>query len=239
MLGKTDPQASFFDSYVEEYFLPKKHELLKIKKELDFSFIEEETKDLYAKAAGRPSYPPEVTFKILFLEFYYNLSDVEVVKQLRFNVLLRYFVEIKIEDPLPDDTSLVVFRKRLGEERFERIFDKFVKQCKEKGLLKEKFKIVDATHIIADVAISNTVELLREGRERILKAIKKALGKRKRIEAKFGEAKKHYQMARAKYRGRWRVAIQVFMTFIVMNLKRVVKLLKPKKAVAKLGFSSG
>ena len=424
-------------------------------------------------------------FKILFLQFYYNLSEVEVVKQLRFNVLFRYFVEIKIEDSLPDDTSLVVFRKRLGEERFERIFDKFVNQCKAKGLLKEKLKIIDATHIIADVAIPNTVELLREGRERILKAIKKekkkdktfleehspeeesiqgvskedlakelnlskeliekvkgkysprverltdllekvthperkrklvsfvdpdarfgrkskdkkfagykahivedesqiitscetllgdeneggeahfetllkkedkkglkgeavvgdalydswsnrvniekrgmkhhipekrekkkisefiydkgkdqlicpegyssigktpyengylycfspyfcrdcerkkkcrlnkdrariylsgshllfiktnseenkkALEKRKRIEAKFGEAKKHYQMARVKYRGRSRVAIQVFMTFIVMNLKRVVKLLKANEAVAKLAVSSG
>ena len=112
-------------------------------------------------------------FKILFLEFYYNLSDVEVVKQLRFNVLFRYFCGIKIEDPLPDDTSLVVFRRRLKEERFERIFDKFIEQCKKKGLLKEKLKIVDATHIIADVAIPNTVELLREGRKRILRAIKK------------------------------------------------------------------
>ncbi len=78
MLGKTDPEASFFDSYVEEYFLPREHELLKIKSEIYFSFIEEETKDLYAKVAGRPSYPPEVMFKILFLEFYYSLSDVEV-----------------------------------------------------------------------------------------------------------------------------------------------------------------
>tara|TARA_B100001971_G_scaffold41521_1_gene36537 strand:+ start:224 stop:634 length:411 start_codon:yes stop_codon:yes gene_type:complete len=133
MLEKTDPQDSFFDSYVEEYFLPKEHELLKIKDEIDFYFIEEETRDLYARVAGRPSYPPEVMFKILFLEFYYNLSKVTVVRQLRFNVLFRYFVEIKIEDPLPDDTSLVVFRRRLGEEKFEIIFDKFVKQCKGKA----------------------------------------------------------------------------------------------------------
>ncbi len=68
---------------------------------------------------------------------------------------------------------------------------------------------------------------------------KKALEKRKRIEAKFAEAKKHHQMARARYRGRWRVAIQVFMTFIIMNLKRMVKLLKTKKTTAKLVFSSG
>jgi len=57
---------------------------------------------------------------------------------------------------------------------------------------------------------------------------KKALEKRKRIEAKFGEAKKHHRMARARYRCKWRVAIQVFMTFIVMNLKRMVKLLNRK-----------
>jgi len=91
---------------------------------------------------------------------------VEVVKQLRFNVLFRCFAKIKIEDPLPDDTSLVVFRKRLGEERFERIFDKFIEQCKKKGLLKEKLKIVDATHIIADVAIPNTVELFKMKEEK-------------------------------------------------------------------------
>jgi len=173
MLGKTDPQASFFDSYVEEYFLPKEHELLKIKEKVDFSFIEEETKDLYAKAVGRTSYPPEVMFKILFLEFYYNLSDVEVVKQLKFNVLFQYFVGIKIEEPLPDDTSLVVFRKRLGEERFERILDKFIKQCEKNGLLKGKLKAIDATHIIADVAIPNTVNLLKEGRGRILRQLEK------------------------------------------------------------------
>ncbi len=111
MLGKTNPQANLFDSYIEEYFLPREHKLLEIGEKIDFSFIEEETRNLYAKVAGRPSHPPEVMFKILFLEFYYNLSDVEVVKQLKFNVLFRYFVQIKIEDPLPDDTSLVVFRR--------------------------------------------------------------------------------------------------------------------------------
>ena len=173
MLGKTDPQENFFDSYVKNNFLPEEHELLEIKKKVNFSFIEKETKDLYSKNTGRPSYPPEAMFKILFLEFYYNLSDVEVAKQLKFNVLFRYFAGLKAEDIIPDDTSLVVFRKRLTEKRFEKIFDKFVKQCKEKGLLKERLKLIDATHIIADIAIPNTTNLLRDGRRRILKAIKK------------------------------------------------------------------
>ena len=106
MLGKTDPQENFFDSYIKDNFLPEEHELIEIKKKVDFSFIEKETKDLYSKGAGRPSYPPEVMFKILFLEFYYNLSDVEVAKQLKFNVLFRYFAGLKTEDTLPDADCL-------------------------------------------------------------------------------------------------------------------------------------
>ena len=98
---------------------------------------------------------------------------MEVARQLKFNVLFRYFAELKAEDPIPDDTSLVVFRRRLGEERFERLFDRFITQCKDKGLLKEKLKTIDATHIIADVAIPNTVNLLREGRRRILRQLEK------------------------------------------------------------------
>jgi len=149
MLGKTDPQENFFDSYIKNNFLPEEHELLEIKEKVDFSFIEGKTKGLYSNSFGRPSYPPEVMFKILFLEFYYNLSDVEVVRQLKFNVLFRYFVGLKAEDSIPEDTSLVIFRKRLGEERFEKIFDEFIKQCKDKNLLKGKLKLIDATHIIA------------------------------------------------------------------------------------------
>jgi len=82
-------------------------------------------------------------------------------------------VGLQAEDPIPDDTSLVVFRKRLGEENFEEIFDEFIIQCKDKGLLKGKLKLIDATHIIADVAIPNTANLLKDGRRKILKAIEK------------------------------------------------------------------
>ena len=176
MLGTTDSQDTFFDSYIRQHFLPQDHKLLQIQKEVDFSFIEESTKDLYATNLGRPSHPPEVMFRILFLEFYYNLSDVEVVKQLKVNVLFRYFAGLGAEATIPDDTSLVVFRKRLGEERFEKIFDEFVQQCQEKGLLQEKLKLIDATHIIADVAVPTTVSLLREGRKRLLQAIEKREG---------------------------------------------------------------
>jgi transposase len=85
-------QKDFFDSYVYENLLASQHILLDIKEQIDFSFIEEELKDLYDPDNGRPSLcSPEILFKMLSLEFYYNLSDVEVAKQIRYNILYRYF----------------------------------------------------------------------------------------------------------------------------------------------------
>lgn len=171
MLGKVNKQKDFFDSYVYENLLPAEHILLDINEQIDFSFVEEETKDLYSSELGRPSYAPEILFKMLFLEFYYNLSDVEVAKQCKYNILYRYFIELQIHDSTPDDTSLVVFRERLGKERFDRLFSRIVLQAKEKGLLKERLKIVDSTKVIADVLLPNKVNLLRQGRKVITKAI--------------------------------------------------------------------
>jgi len=48
----------------------------------------------------------------------------------------------------------------------------------------------------------------------------------KGVERKFGEAKKWHGLRRARYRGKWRVAIQCLMTFLGLNVKRMVKLLK-------------
>jgi IS5 family transposase len=68
---------------------------------------------------------------------------------------------------------------------------------------------------------------------------KEALAQRKMIERKFGEAKKWHGMGRARYRGKWRVAIQVLMTFLVINIKRMVKLILVPRASPELATASG
>lgn len=186
MLGKPNKQKDFFDSYVYENLLPAEHILLDIKREIDFSFVEEETKDLYSSQYGRPSYPPEALFKMLFLEFYYNLSDVEVSKQCKYNILYRYFVGLQIHEPTPDDTSLVVFRDRLGKERFDRLFNGIVLQAKDKDLLRERLRIADASKVIADISLPNKVNLLHQGRKLIIKTISKLnLKKAKELTKKY------------------------------------------------------
>ncbi len=173
MLRSENTQKDFFDSYVYERLLPKKHILLDIRSKIDFSFVEEAVKPLYSDNMGRPSFPPIVLFKMLFLEFFYNLSDYEIVDEVKTNILFRYFAGLGISDDTPDDTTLVVFRKRLGENSFKELFDKIVIKAKDMGLIENKLKVLDATHIRADIALQGAVNFLRDGRVKSIKRIEK------------------------------------------------------------------
>jgi len=173
MLQRENNQKDFFDDYVYRRLLPEKHILLDIKSKIDFSFVEEVSKPLYSDNMGRPSFPPAVLFKMLFLEFFYSLSDYEIVDQVKTNILFRYFTGLAITEDTPDDTTLVVFRKRLGETRFKKLFDEVVIKAKDMGIIEGKLKILDATHIHADIALQGSVNFLRDGKSKVVKKIEK------------------------------------------------------------------
>ena len=110
---------------------------------------------------------------MVFLEYHESLSDVQVCEQCVYNMLYRWFVGLEVGEATPDDTTLVVFRKRLGQERMARFLSRVNEQAKAKGLLVGRHKILDATHVIADVAIPSTVGLLRQARRKVLRVIGK------------------------------------------------------------------
>lgn len=149
--------------------IPEDHPLVRIKKHVDFSFVTQVVADLYDPVNGRPSYPPETLFRVLFLEIWAGLSDIQVCRELKYNVLYRWFCDFGWDDEIPDDTTLVVFRKRLGEEKFRELFDRVVAEAKAKKCLRGHWTVVDGTKVIAHVAVKNTLSLVREGRKRILR----------------------------------------------------------------------
>ena len=174
MLGRLDRQRNFFDELLFDHMLPAEHPLLDIDRAVDFSFVEEETADRYSADQGRPSYPPEQLVRILFLAVWANLSDVQVCQQLRYNVLYRYFCRLGWKDAIPDDTTLVRFRQRLGEERWQRLLQRLVEQARAKGCLKGRWLVMDSSPVVAHAAARTRVQLLREGRQRLLQAVRQA-----------------------------------------------------------------
>ncbi len=63
---------------------------------------------------------------------------------------------------------------------------------------------------------------------------KEAVKKRSLIERRFVGGKKWHGLGRVRYRRKWRMAIQAIVTYLVMNVKRMVKLLEIK--LRKEGF---
>lgn len=173
MMGRKDAQANFFDLEIFSKMIPKDHPLVLIKDMVCFSFMDEAVADLYHPSEGRPSVPPETLFKVLFVEIWANLSDVQVCRELQFNLVYRYFCGIGWDDPIPDDSTLSVFRKRIGPERFEEIFNRFVQQAKELGCFKGQWAVIDGTKLIAHTAIKSKLSLIREGRRRIIRDLEK------------------------------------------------------------------
>jgi transposase len=182
LFRKNDGQLNFFDQEIFSKMIPQDHPLVKIKNNVDLSFVDQEVACHYSPDTGRPCIPPSVLFRILFLEIWANLSDVQVCRELQYNVLYRWFCDLAWSDPVPDPSTLVVFRRRLGEEGFRRLFDRLVEDLQAKGFIKGKWVLVDGTKLVAHAAAKNTLTLVREGRARLLKALaQKSLEEAKKL----------------------------------------------------------
>lgn len=164
-------QISGFDQYYYDKVIPQHHLLRNIAQHIDFSFIRDLLADQYSADYGRPAEDPVFLFKICLLEYLYTLSDVQVISHIQVNLAYRWFLDLNIDDELPDDSTISYFRvKRVGLEKFQDIFKRLVDQCIEHGFISatSKRSIMDSTHIIADVTIPTWLSLVRQAYRRVL-----------------------------------------------------------------------
>ena len=165
-------EPSEVDQIVFEKLIPADHQLRQIKEQIDFESFREITKDLYSASMGRPAEDPVRMIKLEFLEFLHNLSDREVLKQLQVNVAFRYFLDLSLDSQLPSSGLLSQFRTRLGVQRHQALFEDVVRQARAKGLVKDRLRLKDATHVIANIAIPSAIGLIAQTREKLLRSAK-------------------------------------------------------------------
>lgn len=152
MFRKTPKNNTTWGQWEAERRLPKDHFLMRINELIDFSPIEKALRELYSDRMGRPAYPPLVLFKILLLQRFYQLSDVQVVEQLRYNFLFMKFVGLTLSDDPPDDTTLVRFRNRIEGSKILTNGLAFInQQLEDRGLLIREGVVVDGTLVRAAV----------------------------------------------------------------------------------------
>ena len=143
-------QKMILSPYTEiyEWVVPKDNLLRKIKEIVDFDFIYDELVDKYCLDNGRNAVPPIRMFKYLLLKAIYNLSDVDVVERSKYDMSFKYFLDMAPEENVINPSSLTKFRKlRLKDMKLlDMLIAKTVQIALDKGIIKSKSIIVDATH---------------------------------------------------------------------------------------------
>ncbi len=152
MRGIDSKQTVVFSYINLEDRIPADHPLRGIRRMMDESLesLSSYFDTLYAPV-GRDSIPPERLLRALLLQILYSLrSERQLMEQLNYNLLFRWFVGLNPDDPIWDVTVYTKNRERLIAGAIsERLLASVVEQARAANLLSEEHFTVDGTLIEA------------------------------------------------------------------------------------------
>ena len=156
-----------------DLIVPKENLLRKINELIDFNFIYDELVEKYCPNNGRMAESPIRMFKYLLLKTIYTVSDVDVVERSQYDMSFKYFLDMTPEQAVINPSSLTKFRKlRLKDtDLLNLLIGKTVSIAIEKGIIKTKSIIVDATHSLSRSNPYSALEVLRERSKLLRKAV--------------------------------------------------------------------
>ena len=152
MRGDDRRQSGMFSYLSPEKRVPRDHPLRRIREMVDRALEELSPRfeALYAKT-GRPSIAPERLLRALLLQVLYTVrSERQLMEQLDYNLLFRWFVGLNADDPVWDATVFTKNRDRLlAGDVAQAFFEAVLAQAKAKRLLSAEHFTVDGTLIEA------------------------------------------------------------------------------------------
>ena len=167
MRGDDQRQSGMFSYIAPEKRVPKDHPLRPIREMVDRALAELSPRfeALYART-GRPSIAPERLLRALLLQVLYTVrSERQLMEQLDYNLLFRWFVGLNADDPVWDATVFTKNRDRLlAGDVAHAFFEAVLGQAKAKRLLSAEHFTVDGTLIEAWASQKSLVR--REGSDR-------------------------------------------------------------------------
>ena len=146
MRGAFVDQGGLFSYISPEARVPKNHPLRQVR-ELVRDVLQELSRSLgrlYA-SEGRPSIPPEQLLSALLLQVLYSIrSERQLMEQLDYNLLYRWFVGLSPDDPVWDPTTFTKNRERLQTgDVFAKFMSKLLNHPQVKPLLSDEHFSVD------------------------------------------------------------------------------------------------
>jgi transposase len=167
MMRGSDEVAGAMFSYVDaEERVPKDHPLRAIRKVVNAALadLSPEFTQLYSRL-GRPSIPPERLLRALLLQAFYSVrSERQLMEQLDYNLLFRWFVGLGMDDPVWDVTVYTKNRDRLlAGEIAAKFMAAVLGRPEVKVLLSDEHFSVDGTLVEAWASLKSFRPKSQEG----------------------------------------------------------------------------
>jgi transposase len=148
-----DRQETKLFSYISlEQRVPADHPLRTMRRMVDEVLEELSPRfDALYASRGRPSIAPEKLLRALVLQVLYSVrSERQLMEQLDYNLLFRWFVGLDMDDPVWVPTVFTKNRERLLEgDVAEAFFELVLEQARRQDLLSKEHFTVDGTLIEA------------------------------------------------------------------------------------------
>jgi len=152
MRGRDHKQEQMYSYISMEARVPQEHPLRGIRRIADevMMGLSPRFARMYSDV-GRPSIPPEQLLRALMLQALYTIrSERQLMEQLDYNLLFRWFVGLSMDDPIWVPTVFTKNRDRLLEgDIAEAFFTKVMDVARREKLLSEEHFTVDGTLIEA------------------------------------------------------------------------------------------
>ena len=173
MLGRRNPQRDIFGAQNLPHRVPEDSFYGRMAAVSDILFDDDDLKEMYCEDNGRPSLPPSLMCGILMLQFHDDVSDEEARDRAKFDRRWQVALDLALDFPGFDPSSLSNFRKRLvehGQERYA--FDRFVAAGRAAGFIPDKVTLLtDTTWVKGAGAVQDTYTLLRKGIRKLLRVL--------------------------------------------------------------------
>lgn len=140
-----------------EEILDKSHPLYQLANRLNWDYLVRELGAYYCEGAGRPEIPIRVIAGLPYLKYLDNESDESVVEKCCENPYWQYFCGLEtFQHKLPcHPTTLVKWRKRIGEKGGEKLLSHTIDTAKFEGFLPEKLlKQVNVDMTVQEKAVT-------------------------------------------------------------------------------------
>jgi transposase, IS5 family len=120
---------------------------------IDWTEIDRHFACVYAAARGERAWPPLALFKALLLSVWYDLSDVKLAEALDDRASFRRFCGFAWDEPTPERTTFVRFRRELVARSLDRdLFETVTHQLDARGVVVRTGTLIDATVIASATA---------------------------------------------------------------------------------------